>query len=119
MIKESEMLQPTIDWIPVARKSEIPMLGARVVHGATAGPIAIFRTSDDEVFAVLDRCPHKGGPLSQGIVAGHAVTCPLHAWTIGLEDGRAHAPDEGCARRYSVRCEGDEVFLARAELALA
>ena len=113
------MLQDTTDGIPVARKSEIPMLGARVVHGATAGPIALFRTGDDAVFAILDRCPHKGGPLSQGIVAGHAVTCPMHAWTIGLDDGCARAPDEGCARRFTVRCEGDEVFLARAEFALA
>ena len=119
MTKDPNMLQATIDWIPVARKSEIPMLGARVVHGATAGPSARRSARTNIPTPVLDRCPHKGGPLSQGIVAGHAVTCPLHAWTIGLEDGRAHAPDEGCARRYSVRCEGDEVFLARAELALA
>lgn len=113
------MLQATVDWIPVARKSEIPVLGARVVHGAAAGPIAIFRAADDAVFAVLDRCPHKGGPLSQGIVAGHAVTCPMHAWTIGLDDGCARAPDEGCARRYAVRCDGDAILLSRAELAQA
>lgn len=113
------MLQATVDWVAVARKSEIPVLGARVVQGAAAGPIAIFRAADDAVFAVLDRCPHKGGPLSQGIVAGHAVTCPMHAWTIGLDDGCARTPDEGCARRYSVRCDGDTVLLSRAELALA
>lgn len=113
------MLESPIEWVAVARISDIPKSGARVIDGAKAGPIAIFRTEDDKVFAVLDRCPHKGGPLSQGIVSGHAVTCPLHAWTVGLEDGRAASPDEGCARKFAVRCHGDEILLSRLELAVA
>jgi nitrite reductase (NADH) small subunit len=107
---------PNHEWKLVARKSEIPVLGARVVSGAHAGPIAIFRTLDDAIFAVLDHCPHKGGPLSQGIVHGQSVTCPMHAWTIGLEDGCAQAPDQGCARSFNVKCVEDDIYLQQAQL---
>jgi nitrite reductase (NADH) small subunit len=69
------------------------------------------------VFALLDRCPHKGGPLSQGIVFGTSVACPLHNWTIGLEDGQAKAPDEGCTQRFSCRVEEGQVLLDPVELA--
>ena len=70
--------------------------------------IAIFRTAGDRVFALNDRCPHKGGPLSQGIVFGESVACPLHNWCIDLESGAAAAPDEGCVERFDVRVvEGD------------
>lgn len=82
------------NWLKVCNLDEIPRLGARVVKQAD-GNIAVFRTGDDEVFALHDKCPHKGGPLSQGIVAGKQVTCPLHGWKIGLETGVAEAPDEG------------------------
>ena len=71
----------------------------------------MFRNAEDEVFALLDKCPHKGGPLSQGIVFGRKVACPLHNWNIGLDDGQAVAPDHGCARRFPVRLEAGEVFL--------
>lgn len=103
-------------WTLVAHIEDIPPLGARVVEGAARGPVAVFRTQGDHVFALLDRCPHKGGPLSQGVVHGEQVTCPLHAWKIGLSDGEAVAPDKGCARRFSVRVEGDRVYLKTAEL---
>ena len=73
--------------------------------------IAVFRTQDDAVFALLDRCPHKGGPLSQGIVFGNRVACPLHNWTIGLNDGCATAPDEGCVTRFPVCVENGRVLL--------
>ena len=105
------------DWVFVVKQADIPVAGARVIEGAAAGPIAIFRSLDDVVFAVLDKCPHKGGPLSQGIVHGHAVTCPLHAWNINLADGCALAPDTGCARPYTTRCESGDVFLSATELA--
>ena len=90
------------------------MLGARVVvrPGHPDGNVAVFRTEDDRVFAVLDRCPHKGGPLSQGIVFGDRVACPLHNWTIELATGEAVAPDVGCARRFPVRIERGVVYLA-------
>ena len=107
----------TTDWVFVVKRDDIPVAGARVIEGAAAGPIAIFRSLDDVVFALLDRCPHKGGPLSQGIVHGHTVTCPLHAWNIKLSDGCAHAPDQGCTRSYATRCESGDIFLSRAELA--
>jgi len=77
------------------------------------GDIALFRTVNDEVFAVRDACPHSGGPLSQGIVHGRRVTCPLHNWVIDLASGEAQAPDEGCAGTYPVRVEAGRVFLGK------
>ena len=103
-------------WKTLCRVEDIPKLGARRVSRPGSADIAVFRTSDDRVFALLDRCPHKGGPLSQGIVFGDAVACPLHNWTIGLADGCAAAPDVGCIPRYSVRVEGGVVSLDLAEI---
>jgi len=99
-----------VGWRRICALAEIPQLGARVVKAAGCD-IAIFRNEADEVFALLDRCPHKGGPLSQGIVMSRHVACPLHNWNIGLEDGKAAAPDEGCARSYAVKVDGADVFL--------
>ena len=98
-------------WHKVATLEEIPPLGSRVVS-TKQGNIALFRTTGDEVFALHDKCPHKDGPLSQGIVHGKKVTCPLHGWNIGLEDGNAIAPDVGCAGKYSVKIEQGMVYLA-------
>ncbi|MEI6836830.1 MAG: nitrite reductase small subunit NirD [Alcaligenaceae bacterium] len=109
----------TVDpWIFISKKQDIPVLGARIVTGAAAGPIALFKALDQTIFAVLDRCPHKGGPLSQGIVHGHAVTCPIHAWNINLENGCAMSPDEGCTRHFEVKCVDEDVFLRRDQLAV-
>ncbi len=104
-------------WIAVLALEDIPMPGARVLEGAAIGPVAIFRTEDQSVFALRDRCPHKGGPLSQGIVHGHRVTCPLHGWNIALDSGEAVAPDVGCAKQLSVMVENGQVYLSKAELA--
>lgn len=90
------------EWLSVGRLEDIPRQGARVVK-TPAGDIAVFRTVDDEVFALRDRCPHKGGQLSQGIVHGRKVACPLHDWKINLDSGLAVAPDEGCAASFPVR----------------
>lgn len=98
-------------WIEVGKVDDIPRLGARVVRTAD-GDIAVFRTADDEIFALRDECPHKGGPLSQGIVHGKRVSCPLHDWKIQLNSGDAVAPDEGCAASYPVRIEGDLILLS-------
>jgi len=98
-------------WTEIARLDEIPRLGARVLRTDTQD-IAIFRTATDQVFALRDRCPHKGGPLSQGIVHGGTVTCPLHNWKIDLASGEAQGPDEGCAHRYAVKVENGVVCLA-------
>jgi len=99
------------DWIEVGVIEDIPILGARVVS-TTDGNIGVFRTADDEIFALRDECPHQKGPLSQGIVHGRRVTCPLHNWNIELDSGEAVAPDEGCAASYPVKVEGGKVFLS-------
>jgi len=98
-------------WIEVGAMSDIPKDGARVVK-TPLGDIAVFRNLQDEVFALRDQCPHKGGPLSQGIIYGRTVACPLHNWNIALETGMAVAPDEGCAASFPVRVEGETVFLS-------
>ncbi|MCC6658465.1 MAG: nitrite reductase small subunit NirD, partial [Rhodocyclaceae bacterium] len=89
---------------------DIPRLGAKVVKSEKA-EIAVFRKDEDEVFAVDDRCPHKGGQLSQGIVFDRRVACPLHGMTIHLDSGKAQAPDEGCTHKYRVRVDKGVVFL--------
>ena len=98
-------------WIPIGSMSDIPQRGARCIE-TPIGRIAIFRTADDRVFALDDHCPHKGGPLSQGIVHGAAVTCPLHSWVISLETGNALGADEGCVRTIPIKIEGDKIFIA-------
>ncbi|RVT48884.1 nitrite reductase small subunit NirD [Rubrivivax albus] len=105
------------DWMAICRVDEIPVLGARRVARERGAEVAVFRADDDHVFALLDRCPHKGGPLSQGIVFGHSVACPLHNWTIELGSGEARAPDVGCAARFAVKVEAGVVHLDAAELA--
>ena len=104
-------------WKAICRIEDIPVLGARRVTRDQGLDVAIFRNDADEVFALLDRCPHKGGPLSQGIVFGQQVACPLHNWTIGLCDGMAHAPDEGCTPRFALKVEAGVVHLDAHELA--
>lgn len=104
-------MDATLIWTEVASLSDIPRLGSRVVQTAK-GDVALFRTADDSVFALDDRCPHKGGPLSQGIVHGHSVTCPLHNWVIDLASGEAQAPDIGCVKRTPVRLDAGRVLIA-------
>ena len=98
----------------VGAVDEIPPGGRKLVE-ADGKKIVVFNLGG-EFFALLDRCPHKGGPLSQGIVFGRKVACPLHNWNIGLEDGNAVAPDKGCTRSYPVKIEGGAVFLQGAAL---
>ncbi|HEU4622913.1 MAG TPA: nitrite reductase small subunit NirD [Burkholderiaceae bacterium] len=103
-------------WVDVCAVDDLPALGARTVPRAGRAAIAIFRTATGEVFALDDRCPHKGGPLSQGIVFGKRVACPLHNWTIELSTGEAVAPDRGCAHVHPVRVENGRVLLAASTL---
>jgi nitrite reductase (NADH) small subunit len=105
------------EWIYICQVSDVPMLGSRRVQRSQGSEVAIFRTEGDRIFALLDRCPHKGGPLSQGIVAGDHVACPLHNWNIAFESGQAHAPDVGCTARFAVHLEGDRIHLDARELA--
>jgi len=105
------------NWTRICAVDEIPMLGARRVARAQGPAVAVFRTAGHRVFALLDRCPHKGGPLSQGIVFGEAVACPLHNWTIALVDGQAAAPDEGRTPSFACRVDAGQVWLDADELA--
>ena len=105
------------DWQVICRVEDIPVLGSRRVARANGMDVAVFRNDEDQVFALLDRCPHKGGPLSQGIVFGTSVACPLHNWTISLADGQAQGPDEGCTQRFSCRVDAGQVLLDPVELA--
>lgn len=103
-----------MNWLDICALDDINPLGSRIIAGPK-GDIAIFRTSEDEVFALDDRCPHKGGPLSQGLIYGKRVACPLHNWQIELESGEAVAPDQGCAHRHEVKIEAGRVLLALRE----
>lgn len=98
------------EWMRICQLEEIPRLGSRVVQ-TEKGDIAVFRNGSDEVFALRDKCPHKGGPLSQGIVFDRKVTCPLHGWTVRLDSGEAVEPDRGCTHRYRARVDKGEVYL--------
>jgi len=98
-------------WAFIGSINDIPQRGARCVE-TPIGKIAVFRTAEDRVFAIEDHCPHKGGPLSQGIVHGAAVTCPLHNWVISLETGKALGADEGAVRTIPIRVDGDKLFIA-------
>ncbi len=98
-------------WADVGPIDLIPRLGARVLK-RNGGDIAVFRNAEDEVFALLNRCPHKGGPLSEGIVYGRTVACPLHNWCLDLATGEAKAPDEGCAASFPIRIEDGRVLVS-------
>jgi nitrite reductase (NADH) small subunit len=99
------------NWVEVGTIEDIPRLGARVVR-TTEGDIAVFRTAENKIFALRDKCPHKGGPLSQGIVHGDRVACPLHDWKIHLDSGNAVAPDKGCAASFPVKIQGEVIWLS-------
>lgn len=105
-----------MSWILIGSIADIPRRGARCVE-TPQGKIAVFRTAEDRVFAIDDHCPHKGGPLSQGIVHGASVTCPLHNWVISLETGKALGADVGSVQTIPIKVEGDELFIAVASKA--
>jgi nitrite reductase (NADH) small subunit len=98
-------------YLAICKLEDIPVLGARRFRREDGRVIAVFRNAEDQVFALHDQCPHKGGPLSQGIVFGESVACPLHNWCIGLNDGRAVAPDVGTVETFAVRVAGEAVEL--------
>jgi nitrite reductase (NADH) small subunit len=102
------------DWIEIGSVDKIPHLGARVVH-VDGRVIALFRTANDEIFALRDRCPHKEGPLSQGIVHGKRVTCPLHNLVLDLPNGKAVPPDVGCVLAYPVKVKEGSVWITLQE----
>ena len=99
-----------MSWIDIGALDDIPLRGARIVKTAL-GCVAVFRTAENEVFATTDRCPHKGGPLSEGIVHGKSVTCPLHNWVFSLKSGEAQGADEGRIATFTVRIEAGRLLL--------
>jgi len=100
-----------MNWTEIGSITDIPRRGARCVN-TPLGKIGVFRTAEDQVFAIEDHCPHKGGPLTQGIVHGASVTCPLHNWVISLETGLAQGADEGAVRTIPVKIDGDKLFIS-------
>ena len=107
----------TAEWLDIGWVDQIPVRGSRTVQVAGGDDIAVFRTAEDEIFALRDQCPHRGGPLSQGIVHGKRVSCPLHNWQIGLDDGQAAAPDHGHCARFEVKLEDGQIYLAQDPIA--
>ncbi len=107
-----------MNWFAIGNITDIPLRGARCVK-TPQGKIAVFRTAENEVFAIEDHCPHKGGPLSQGIVHARAVTCPLHNWVISLETGRALGADEGSVKTIALKNDGGALFIALEDLMVA
>jgi nitrite reductase (NADH) small subunit len=99
------------DWLDVGHMEDVPLRGSRVV-ATGAGDIAIFKTADGDLFALRDRCPHKGGPLSQGIVHDRGVTCPLHNWVISLETGEARGADHGCTPKIPLKVDDGRILIA-------
>ena len=97
-------------WVKVAPLDEIPVLGARVVRNNMVD-IGVFRSEDDRIFAINNSCPHKGGPLSEGIVYGDKIACPLHSWKISLVDGKADEPDVGQTACFNTKVEDGFVYL--------
>lgn len=104
------------NWMDIAALNEVPQRGARVIKTAD-GCVAVFRTAQDEVYALNNSCPHKGGPLSEGIVHGASVTCPLHNWVFSLETGEAQGADEGRVQTYPARVENGRILLDRSVIA--
>lgn len=105
------MTEQTIRWLDIGQREDIPRQGSRRILIANT-KIAVFRTATDDIYALEDRCPHEGGPLSEGIVHENCVTCPLHNWVISLSSGTAQGADQGNVRRYAVKLEGDRLLLA-------
>lgn len=111
---ESARSMMAAEWLDLGPVEQIPLRGARSVPVAGGEELAVFRTGDDRVYALVNRCPHKGGPLSQGIVHGDKVACPLHDWKISLVTGEAMAPDQGCVPTIPVRVVAGRILIGRA-----
>lgn len=105
------MTDQVIEWLDIGHRNDIPLQGSRRINmGDTT--VAVFRTASNGIFALEDKCPHAGGPLSEGIVHGDCVTCPLHNWVISLKNGAAQGADEGKVRRYKTKIEGERLLLS-------
>ena len=101
------------EWIALGPVSAVPRRGARCIT-TPGGKIAVFRTADDQIYAIENRCPHKGGPLAEGIVHGRHVTCPLHNWVFDLATGECVEAAEHSVRAHAVRADDGRVFVSLA-----
>jgi len=104
------MTAESTTWKPICELNDLPKQGGRTVRAGDT-EIALFRLTDDEVRAVENRCPHKQGPLAEGIISGDIIICPLHARKINLSSGEVLPPDSGCVRTYSVQVEDGQVLI--------
>ena len=100
----------TTNWVSIGTLHDVPRRGSRCVKAGEI-TIAIFRTLEDKIYALEDKCPHKAGPLSNGIVHDGCVTCPLHNWVISLETGEAQGADEGATAAYPIKMDGDTILI--------
>jgi nitrite reductase [NAD(P)H] small subunit len=105
-----------MNWIDIGTIEDVPLRGARLLK-TRVGCIAVFRTGESEIFATSNTCPHKGGPLSEGIIHGQSVTCPLHNWVFDLNTGKAQGADAGQIETYPVRLEDGRILIDCAEIA--
>ncbi|EIE52686.1 tRNA-(guanine-N1)-methyltransferase [Salipiger aestuarii] len=105
-----------MNWIDIGHIDDVPLRGARQVK-TKVGCLAVFRTGETEVFAVSNLCPHKGGPLSEGIVHEQKVTCPLHNTIFDLNSGESLGVDEYRIDTYPVRVEDGRILLDRDAIA--
>jgi nitrite reductase (NADH) small subunit len=101
----------TITRIPVAHYTNVKERAGYSIK-IDDKEIALFKLSTGEVYALENRSPHpKGGVLSEGLVSGKYVYCPVYDWKISLVDGMVQAPDEGQIRTYSVEIKEDIIFI--------
>jgi nitrite reductase (NADH) small subunit len=98
-------------WIRVTETGNIPLREGRSVRIGEE-EIAIFNLGESEFVAVDNACPHRGGPLCDGIVSGKVVTCPLHGYKVSLESGHVVKPDVAVkVNSYPVRVEDGVVLI--------
>ena len=101
------------EWLDIGPVDQLPALGARTLPVRGGREIAIFHTANGQVYALANQCPHKAGPLSQGIVHGDSVTCPLHNWRISLRSGAVLGDDKGCVPTIPVKVDAGRIYLLR------
>lgn len=100
-------------WLDIGPINQIEAGSARTLPVAGGEEIAVFHTMNGEFYALVNKCPHKQGPLSQGIVHGAVVTCPLHNWNISLKSGEALGDDKGCVPTIPLKVDAGRIFLLR------
>lgn len=101
------------DWLDIGSVDQITPGTARTLPVVGSDEIAVFRTQKNEFYALVNRCPHKQGPLSQGIVHDNVVTCPLHNWNISLKTGEALGEDKGCVPVIPMKVDAGRMYLLR------